>query len=52
MCPSDATLVTHIEKVKGSKGVGFIESEGRGEDNRGSKIVGVCPERTTHQVCS
>jgi hypothetical protein len=52
MCPSDATLATNIEKVKGSKGVGFIESKGRGEDNMGFRIVGVCPKRTTHQVCS
>jgi len=52
MCPSDATILTHIEKVKGSGGVGFIELEGRGEDNRGPRIISVHLKRTTHQVCS
>ncbi len=52
ICPNDATLVTHIEEVKGSKGVEFTESKGRGKYNKGSRIVGMYPKKTTHQACS
>ncbi len=52
MCPKVVALVTLVKEVKGGRGAKFIESEGRGEDNRVSRTVGMCFEKTTLQTFS